>query len=360
MSAGHSEQARPTDRISGIPSRPWVVRSATFAFVYAARMDVVADMLRSAQGSGSLLLQTLHDPPWAVHYRPSPPLTLHAFVRGGGWVAIDNADPLRLAEREMAVVRGPSPHRVADALDTPAHLVVEGTARCEHAARARPEPVRLAPRTYGRSGEAGTIVLSGVYPVGGQVGSLLLDALPPVLRVPADSTSAALLEAFLHELPVEEPGQQTVLDRLLDTLLVRGLRSWFAGSGAASPSWYRALGDPVAGNALWRLHERPGHPWTVGSLAAAVGVSRASLARRFKEQVGQSPLAYLTHWRMTLAARMLREPGPTVTEIAHRVGYTDPFAFTTAFKRFHGATPSAYRDHERRRRERGAAEARRG
>ncbi|MFC9432027.1 AraC family transcriptional regulator [Streptomyces sp. NPDC056987] len=306
-------------------------------------MDVLADVLRAARAQGSWALQVLHDPPWAVLYRPSPPLMLHAVVRGAGWIAVDGAEPVRLAEREVAVVRGPVPHKVADALETPAQLVVEGAERCTEPAGPGSGPVRLAPRTYGRDRAASTVVVSGSYPWGGHPGSPLLDALPPVLHLSADRTPHALLDAISHEIPVDEPGQETVLDGLLDALLIRTLRGWFGRSGVVPPAWFGALDDPVVGPALRRLHERPGESWTVAGLAAAVGVSRAGLARRFKDRVGRPPLTYLTNWRMTLAASMLRDPGPSVTEIAHRVGYTDAFAFATAFKRVLGTTPSDYR-----------------
>lgn len=268
---------------------------------------------------------------------------LHAVVRGSAWIAVDNAEQVRVAEREVVAVRGPAPHKVADDLGTPAQLVVEGTERCTAPSGPGSGPARLAPRTYGRAHGSSTVVVSSAYPLGGHTGSPLLDALPPVLHLSADQTPHALLDAIAQEIPVDEPGQEIVLDRLLDALLIRTLRTWIGQSGGAEPSWFRALEDPVAGAALKRFHERPDHPWTVAGLAAALGVSRAGLARRFKERVGQPPLTYLTHWRMSLAATMLRDPGTAVTEIARQVGYSDPYAFATAFKRLHGSTPSDYR-----------------
>jgi AraC-like DNA-binding protein len=92
------------------------------------------------------------------------------------------------------------------------------------------------------------------------------------------------------------------------------------------------------------MQNDPAHPWTVGSLAATVGVSRASLARRFHELVGEPPMAFLTNWRMALAADLLREPAATVGGVARRVGYSSPFTFSTAFKRIYGVAPRNYRD----------------
>lgn len=134
-----------------------------------------------------------------------------------------------------------------------------------------------------------------------------------------------------------------VLDRLLDLLLIDALRTWFSRPGAQAPAWYRALGDPVVGQALRLLQNEPAHPWTVAALAGRTGVSRAGLARRFTELVGEPPMAYLTGWRLAVAADLLRETDATVEAVAHKVGYSQAFAFSTAFKRVRGVSPQDYR-----------------
>mgnify|MGYP006213632581 CR=1 FL=1 len=91
------------------------------------------------------------------------------------------------------------------------------------------------------------------------------------------------------------------------------------------------------------VQDRPAEPWTVGTLAAAVGSSRAAFARRFHALVGQPPMQYLTEWRLSLAADALREPGVGLAEVAGRVGYATPFALSAAFKRVRGVTPSDFR-----------------
>jgi transcriptional regulator GlxA family with amidase domain len=99
-----------------------------------------------------------------------------------------------------------------------------------------------------------------------------------------------------EEIVRDELGQQVVLDRLLDLLLVAALRVSFSRPGAEVPAWYR--GDRVVGRALRMMQNDPGHPWTVAGLAAGAGVSRAALARRFNELVGELPMTFLTGWRM--------------------------------------------------------------
>jgi len=145
------------------------------------------------------------------------------------------------------------------------------------------------------------------------------------------------------EIVKDEPGQEVVLDRLLDLLLIAVLRAWFARPEAVGPSWFRAHEDPVVGRALRLLHHEPDRPWTVATLAADAGVSRAALARRFTELVGEPPMSFLTGWRIALAADLLREPGATVASVARQVGYGSPFALSTAFKRLRGVSPQQHR-----------------
>jgi AraC-like DNA-binding protein len=100
----------------------------------------------------------------------------------------------------------------------------------------------------------------------------------------------------------------------------------------------------VVGPALRLLENNPAHPWTVASLATAIGISRAALARRFNELVGEPPMTFLTNWRLALAADLLREPGATIGSVAAQVGYGSAFALSTAFKRVRGMSPQQYRE----------------
>ena len=153
-----------------------------------------------------------------------------------------------------------------------------------------------------------------------------------------------MLDHLAAEVAADTPGQQVVLDRLLDWMLVCTLREWFDRPGGEPPAWCAAQRDPVVGDALRLLHAEPAAPWTVSSLADRTGVSRSTLAKRFADLVGEPPLTYLTRWRMTLAADLLVErEAATVAEIARAVGYSDAFGFSAAFKRVRGVSPSEFR-----------------
>lgn len=115
------------------------------------------------------------------------------------------------------------------------------------------------------------------------------------------------------------------------------------GASDGEASWLRALRDPAVAGALALLHDRPAQAWTIEALANEVHVSRATLARRFTELVGEPPLAYLTHWRMDLAARRLRETAEPVGAVAESVGYRSEYPFSRAFSRVRGEPPGRYR-----------------
>ena len=132
--------------------------------------------------------------------------------------------------------------------------------------------------------------------------------------------------------------------RLLDLLLIEAIRHWVVHDpGAGGPSWLTALRDPAIAGVLALLHARPSEPWTLERLAGEAHLSRTTLARRFTEAVGEPPLAYLTRWRMHLAAARLKHTSDTVEVIAREVGYTSEHAFNRAFARHRGNPPGRYR-----------------
>jgi AraC-like DNA-binding protein len=201
----------------------------------------------------------------------------------------------------------------------------------------------LGVRTWGNSPHGSTMMLTGTYQLAAEISRRLLAALPTLLVLPADSWDSPLIPMLGDEIVKDEPGQEVILDRLLDLLLIAALRAWFSRPQAQAPAWYRAQSDPVVGRALRMLHNNPAHHWTVATLATATGVSRAALARRFTELVGEPPMSFLTEWRLALAADLLREPGATVGAVARQVGYGSGFALSTAFKRVRGISPQQHR-----------------
>lgn len=307
-------------------------------------MDALAGLLDGPRAQGAFLMRCVMEPPWSVRVLDRAPLCLTAMVRGYAWVAPDTGDAVRVGPGDVVINRGPDPYTVADNLDTPIQAVIHPGERCT-----TPDGVELhqqmdlGVRSWGNSADGSTMMLVGTYQMDGEVSQRLLRALPAMVVLPAQAWKSPLIGLLGEEIVKDEPGQEAVLDRLLDLLLIAVLRTWFARPGADAPAWYRAYDDPVVGRALRMLHHHPEHPWTVAELAVVAGVSRAALARRFAEQVGEPPMAFLTGWRLALAADLLREPDATLESVARQVGYSTPFALSTAFKRVRGISPREHR-----------------
>ncbi|MFF8413847.1 AraC family transcriptional regulator [Streptomyces omiyaensis] len=307
-------------------------------------MDPLTSLLNEVRSCGALFGRNLLEPPWSVRFADRGALTLVTLLSGDGWILPDgDAAPVRIGPGDVAIVTGPEPFSIADDTGAAAPpLFVVHPDRCTTAdGRDIGEDVILGLRTCGNCEDGRTVLLTASYQATGRVSERLLGALPRVLLVPHDAPDP-VLELAAVETGRDAPGQQAVLDRLLDLLLLSTLREWFARPEAGPAGWYRALGDPVAGRALRLIHDRPEHPWTVEALAAEAGVSRATLARRFTALVGRPPMAYLTDWRLAVAADLLARTDATVASIARRVGYT-PFALSAALKRVHDTRPAALR-----------------
>ena len=298
-------------------------------------MDLLEHHLARARASGGVFARTVTVPPWGLRLAGSIQLALHAVVQGRAWLWLDDAHAaFELAPGELALVRGGLDHHIAHEPGAACLEPAEFTAR--HVSHERSHDRRT------------TVFLCGAYRFSGDVGDGLLGALPQVLPLSAAVGDPLhdLIAVLSRELAASEPGQQTVLDRLLDILLVLAIRTSFRTSRTA-PRWFQASADPRLSAALQAIHEDAAHPWTVPELATVSGLSRAAFARSFQRALGQAPLQYLTDWRMTLARDDLRTGQPTLAQLAERTGYASPYAFAAAFRRHHGQPPGQWRQHNR-------------
>jgi AraC-like DNA-binding protein len=314
-------------------------------------VDPLTGLLDGARARGAFVLRTIQNPPWSVQVRDSAPLSVVAVARGTPWVVPDAGDAVRLDAGDVAMMRGPDGFTFTDDPRTPVQVVIHpGPRRTTTTGAELPEDADAGIRTWtnGRQrdddADGSAILLIGKYRNPGEIAAGLLSALPPLLVAKATHTGSALVSLLEEEAVRDEPGQDLVLDRLLDLLLVDVLRAWFIRPDADAPAWYRAHGDSVVGPVLRLIHGHPAHPWTVAALAARSGVSRATLARRFTDLVGTPPMAYLTAWRIDLAADLLVNSDATVDSVARQVGYGSAFALSTAFKRIRGISPQRHRD----------------
>jgi AraC-like DNA-binding protein len=307
-------------------------------------VDALAGLLDGPRARGAFLMRCVLEPPWCLRIEDEAPLALTAVARGHARIWSDDGDCAELGPGDVVIARGARPYTVADSPDTPLHAIIRPGPRCVavdgHELR---EEMALGVRSWGNSSTGETVLLTGAYHLEGEVSRRLVRALPHLLVLTAHDWDTPLVPLLAEEIVKDEPGQEAVLDRLLDLLLIAALRTWFARPDTPTPAWYRGYGDPVVGRALRLLQHHPARGWTVASLAAETGVSRAALARRFTELVGEPPMTFLTGWRLALAADLLREPDTGLAAVARQVGYATPYALSTAFKRAHGVSPREYR-----------------
>jgi AraC-like DNA-binding protein len=301
-------------------------------------VDVLADLLDRARARGGVFALSTLGAPWGIELADGLPVSIHVVLKGEAWFDLGDG-PVHLLQGDVALMATDATYSILHepgaaclALDQLDDFLVPGT--------------HSSYRWDG--GGATTVLLCGAYRFHGDLCDSLVECLPPlvVLRAgdgPGSASLRAAVTLLADEVAGDLPGRTTVLDRLLDILLVHVLRDWFAREDTPAPAWYRALADPEIGRALRMVHGDPAAHWTLEGLAAAVGLSRAAFARRFKTLVGLPPLAYVAGWRMSLAAEALRDTDDTVAQIARRVGYDNEFAFSTAFRRHHGDAPSRFR-----------------
>ncbi len=244
---------------------------------------------------------------------------------------------------DVALTRGTEHYLFADDPATAPMVVIHPGQRCTTLSG---DDLRfemsLGVRTWGNSAGGSTRSIICAYEGHSEVSARLLDALPAVLVLRAHEWDTPLVDLLAAEAGRDGSGQEAYLDRLLDVLLIAVLRNWFDREENA-PAWWHAEHDPVVGPALRLIYNNPAHPWTVANLAAAVGSSRAVFARRFTELVGEPPIAFLTGWRLALAADLLRSSQATIAAVARQVGYSTPFALSSAFKRAYGVSPNTHR-----------------
>ncbi|MEU4834502.1 AraC family transcriptional regulator [Streptosporangium sp. NPDC023615] len=307
-------------------------------------MDPLAALLDGVRARSAAFCQAILEPPWSLRISDGAPLALATTLRGHAWIVPGRGEPVLMRTGDVAIVKGPDPYTIGDDPATAPEIVVHAGNRLTTVDGVDvTDELRLGPRTSGRTPDGSAIVASGTYQVSGDVSERLLNALPEIVLVPRSDARSPIMELLAQEVDGEGPGQQVLLDRLLDLALLATLRAWFARPEAKAPGWYRAQSDPLIGPALRLIHDDPARSWTVALLAEKVGASRAAFARRFTTLVGEPPMAYLTGWRMALAADLLRSSDTTIDAVARYVGYANAFALSVAFKRVRGVSPSRHR-----------------
>jgi AraC-like DNA-binding protein len=323
---------------------PALFRSRVPASTSDVVADIVTDVVAATYGSTVIHSRNRLHSPWGLEVSSGEVVSIHVITTGTCWLVVDGGEPVHLAQNDVVLV----PFGVRHALiDTPGRSP-------------RPaEELLGAPLGHGTPRE---LVIDGPGPLTGMLCGGFLPAagprhpltalLPPVVHIPAGDAGGPGMAATIELLAVETdrayPSGRAVVESLLKLLHAYILRAWFARQGPIEGGWPQALHDPSVGGALALIHSDPARPWTVASLARSVDVPRATFGRRFTALTGQAPMTYVTMWRMTVAARLLREQRTPLRDIAQQIGYHSEYAFARTFKRIHGQAPGRYRTAARR------------
>jgi AraC-like DNA-binding protein len=299
-------------------------------------MDVLSDVLVAMRTGRPSAARSASHAPWGVRFHRSKAAGCHVVLSGSCWLLSPQSEPLALGVGDVLF----TPHGDGYALvDRPGSPIIDFL----------PEADETAPLDEMHIDGAGPVteLLCAYYMFDPTRPHPLLADLPTIIHIPTrvgqHPSLRSAVELLGNELRDPRAGTEAALPALIDMLLLYVLRAWLDEQPGDTVGWANALRDPAITTTLRQIHRHPDKPWTVADLAAQAGLSRAAFAKRFTTIVGQTPLAYLTWWRMTTAARLLRESDAPLRTIAARCGYGSEYAFAKAFKRAYEMAPGQYR-----------------
>ena len=278
--------------------------------------------------------------PWGLALPAFPHcLMFHVVTSGRCWLEVDGVAPRLMQPGDLALVPHGEGHCLLSEPGAPAAKLFDLP---REQISDRYEILR-----HGQGGAPATLICGTVrfdHPAAHQ----LLRLLPKLICIETwQSPQMEWIQSTLRLMAMEarelRPGGETIITRLADILIIQTIRSWMAEDPLAKTGWLGALQDKQVGYALLLVQRDPAREWTVASLAREVAMSRSAFAARFKELVGESPMQYITRWRMNVALIWLREEEVTLGELAKRLGYRSEAAFSRAFKRYIGVSPGAAR-----------------
>jgi len=303
-------------------------------------VDPLGEALHFLHMSGVYYTHSVLTAPWGLAVPALPDsLMFHVVTNGACWLEVTGAEPQFLQPGDFSLVPHGDGHRLLSAPDAEAVNILE--------LPLEPISERYERLHYGHGGAETTLICGGVrfeHPAAKHLVSLL----PQILCVRAwDDSQMAWMQNTLRLMALEardlQPGGETIITRLADILVVQAIRMWLAADPIAQTGWLGALQDKQIGRAILLIQRHPAEPWTVASLADAVSMSRSAFAARFKDLVGETPMHYVTRWKMNLALTWLQEQDLTLMNLADRLGYQSEAAFSRAFKRFIGVSPGSVR-----------------
>jgi len=308
-------------------------------------MDPLDDVFAALRVNHAVHARIEADGPWGISFACGETARFGLVLNGQVWLKAEGVEPPRLLQAGDCYVLVQGRHYVlADQVGRP-------TRTCTEVVKSKIGGV-VEIGSGGNGTQMRATVITGWFTFDEMSARPLMELMPPLLLAHLDEERVQALEAMLKLLEMETAagglGSAGVVSRLADILLMQAIRAHAQAHEGGEETdnaggWLAALAERRIGAALRAMHRAPAQPWTVEDLAAKAGMSRSAFAARFKQKVGEAPLAYLARWRMFRAACLLRQSDRTQGEIAALIGYETEAAFSKAFKRSLGVAPGAYR-----------------
>ena len=318
-------------------------------------MDVLSEVLSSVRLRGAFFFNAEFSAPWCLQssgargispylpFKDAHLIMFHFLTEGRAYASFED-QRVELAAGDIVVLPGGDAHLIGNG-----RLLKEPTDSFKTFAKNLPDG--LKPVQYGGGGEV-TKFVCGYMACDPRLGEVFLSGLPRILKVPvASGPSGKWIENSIR-FSVEayagsDAGSSLVVGKLSEVLFVETLRSYISSLSSEQTGWLAGLRDPNLAKSLALLHRDPAKQWTVDGLAKEVGLSRTRLAERFRHFLGMSPIAYVTDWRMRIAAEALEKTSKSIVEVALEVGYNSEAAFNRAFKRAYNAPPAQFRQNRK-------------
>ena len=316
-------------------------------------MDALSEVLKSIRMEGAVYLDAEFTAPWCVQARhglstvkrrlagAEHVVFFHYFAQGGCKVALEGGAEMTVNEGDLVLFPRDDHQRMGSDLRITPREAVSFT-------REEAESDGCLIRIHHGGGGEATRIVCGFLACAPGVSRRLFDALPRVVRIPVGDGHASRLLREIIQVGVAESaadrwGAESMLAKLSELMFVEALRRYVEALPAEGRGWLAGLRDPHVGHALTLLHSQSSRAWSLDSLAREVALSRSALVERFSGLVGESPMQYLTRWRLARAAQALRGTGQPIVRIAEQAGYESDAAFSRAFKREFGKPPATWR-----------------
>ena len=318
-------------------------------------MDVLSEVLKVVKLQGALFFNGEFSLPWSVTATSSHALAryvapnaehviiYHLLTDGrasirmedGTRIALNAGDIVMIPHGDRHVMENGSGIKTVDESDKVEQVLAQGLKLCR----------------IGGGGEV-TRVVCGFMACDPQLSQIFLSGLPQVFKVsirndPSGKWLEDSIRFSVDHADTDRAGAEAVRAKLSEVLFVETLRAYITDLPQEQIGWLAGARDAEVGKTLALMHRNPAHPWTLADLAKEAGVSRSVLAERFRHYLNETPMAYLTRWRLQLGAQMLSSTSYSVAQIAAEVGYESEAAFNRAFKREFNAPPARFRTQSR-------------